>query len=276
MNTSYTYWVRTAVGLEKIVVRELAKRFGVSRVKTSHRSVLFQLNNPVTESVLCSSLRTADDIYHFLGQAEGIDNTKQSVKKIEEYFIKNVLPVVPHSQRIRVTVSFLGERNFNRYYIENPLNNILATQARAHILSNESGDKWNDGELRLRLHIEDDHCYFGIGLQDKPLHRRPWRSESYAAQLHPPIAAAMAMLVQPSAGVRVIDPFCGSGTMLVESALQREGIEHLGYDIDPSAVAIATQNANLAGVEVKFQQGDFINHYKEQGKYVIVSNPPWG
>ena len=81
MNTSYTYWVRTAVGLEKIVVRELAKRFGVSRVKTSHRSVFFQLNNPVAESVLCSSLRTADDIYHFLGQAEGIDNTKQSVKK---------------------------------------------------------------------------------------------------------------------------------------------------------------------------------------------------
>ena len=94
-------------------------------------------------------------------------------------------------------------------------------------------------------HVEDDQCFFGIGLQDKPLHRRTWRSDSYTAQLHPPIAAAMAMLAGPWLGVRIIDPFCGSGTILVESALRDEYIAHVGFDIDPSAIAIATLNANL-------------------------------
>ena len=276
MNAEFTYWVRTTVGLEKIVVRELTEKFRIKQTTISHRSVFVELQEPVAESVLCSSLRTADDIYRFQGQADGIDNTKQSVKNIEQYFLQHILPVIPRSQQVRVTASFLGDRNFNRYYIENLLNDILATQARSTILSNENGDKWIEGEIRIRLHIEDDQCYFGIGLQDKPLHRRTWRGESYAAQLHPPIAAAMAMLVNPWIGVRVIDPFCGSGTILIESALQREEIEHIGFDVNPSAILIATQNAGLAGVEVELHMDDFINHYKKAGEYMIVSNPPWG
>ena len=188
----------------------------------------FSLEEAVPENVLCNSLHTADDIYQFLGQVEGIDNTKQSVKNIEQHVLQHVLPVITRSQHVRVTVSFLGDRNFNRYYIENSLNSILATQANAYILSNENGDKWIKGEVRIRLHIEDDQCYIGVGLQDKPLHRRIWRGESYTAQLHPPIAAAMAMLVNPWFSVSIIDPFCGSGTILVESALQHEGIKHMG------------------------------------------------
>ncbi|HEX6179919.1 MAG TPA: methyltransferase domain-containing protein, partial [Chitinophagaceae bacterium] len=148
--------------------------------------------------------------------------------------------------------------------------------AQSVILSNEKGDKWTEGEIRIRLHIEDDQCYFGMGLQDRPLHRRSWRGESYTAQLHPPVAAAMAMLADPWVFVRVIDPFCGSGTILVESALQMEDIEHIGFDIDPSAIAIATQNAKLAEVDIELHLDDFINHYKKVGEFMIVSNPPWG
>ena len=276
MNSSFTYWVRTTVGLEQIVVRELTKRFHVKQHKATHRSVFVELDEALNESVLCSSLRTADDIYRFLGQAGGIDNTKQSVKNIEQYFLKNVLPIVPRHQQVRVTVSFLGPRNFNRYYIENLLNNILVSQAQSVFLSNENGDKWTEGEIRIRLHIEDDQCYFGMGLQDRPLHRRSWRGESYTAQLHPPIAAAMAMLIDPHPGQQVIDPYCGSGTILIESALQRKEIEHRGFDIDPSAITIATQNAQLAEVDVTFQRDDFMDHYKTAGEYMLITNPPWG
>jgi tRNA (guanine6-N2)-methyltransferase len=276
MNSSFAYWVRTTVGLEKIVVRELTEKFRIKQYATSHRSVFFELQEPVGESVLCSSLRTADDIYRFFGQAGGIDNTKQSVKNIEQYFLQHILPLIPRSQQVRVTVSFLGDRNFNRYYVENLLNDILATQGKSSILSNENGDKWTEGETRIRLHIEDDQCYFGTGLQDKPLHRRTWRGESYTAQLHPPIAAAMAMLAEPSADAQVIDPYCGSGTILIESALQKKQTGHQGFDIHPSAIAIAMQNAHMAGVDITFQQDDFINHYKNAGKYILVTNPPWG
>lgn len=277
MRLPFTYWVRTAVGLENIFITELGRKARVAKHAVRHRSVFFELKENVADSTLCASLRTADDIYRFMGQVSGIDNTKQSVKKIEEYFLEQVLHLIPPSSRpVRVTASFLGERNFNRYYIEYLLHKILSTRGSAPVLSNENGDKWVEGELRIRIHIEDDQCYFGMGLQDKPLHRRQWRGESYSAQLHPPVAAAMAMLADPGQRTHIIDPFCGSGTILIESALQYNGLRHMGFDTDASAIAIAMDNARSAGVRIEWHVDDFIRHYKQAGEYILVTNPPWG
>ena len=276
MESSVTYWVRTTVGLEDIFAGELKGKFPAKRYATGHRSVFFELEEHVSESVLCSSLRTADDIYRLIGQVGGIDNTKQSVNSITAYFGEHVVPAVTPSSRVRVTVSFLGDRNFNRFFVENQLNEMLVAQRGSIILSNEEGHKWVKDEVRIRLHIEDDQCYFGIGLQDKPLHRRQWRGESYAAQLHPPLAAAMAMIAAPKPGMKLIDPFCGSGTILIESALQNGSVQLAGYDIDPAAISIATQNARNAGVEINFHTGDFVDQYKNAREFILVSNPPWG
>lgn len=272
----HKYWIRTTVGLEQVVLRELSAKLAVQTSDTRHRSVFVESAEKVSANELCTSLRTADDIYHFIGAVGGIDKTKQSVQKIEQYFVRDMMSLIPRTGQVRVTASFLGQRNFNRYYIENHLNNIIKEGSTAAVLSNEGGDKWTPGETRIRLHIEDDQCYFGIGLQDKPLHRRPWRNESYTAQLHPPLAAAMSMILAPPPGMQVIDPFCGSGTILIESALQHTGVHHIGYDTDTSAITIAGQNADSAGVSILFNNDDFAAHYKTAGKYMIASNPPWG
>ncbi|HYF33192.1 MAG TPA: methyltransferase domain-containing protein [Chitinophagaceae bacterium] len=272
----YKYWVRTALGLEAIFLEELAGKYDIKGPAISHRSVFFELRTAVAETELCTGLRTADDIYRFLGSVAGVDRTKQSVQHIEQYFSQHVLPAVPRLQPVRVTASFLGERNFTRYYIESLLNGILSAKPGATILSNEHEDKWTAGETRIRVHIEDDQAYFGMGVQDKPLHRRQWRTESYSAQLHPPVAAALAFAAKPVHGHPVIDPFCGSGTILIESALQHEGMQHIGFDIDASAIHIAAQNARLAGVDIECRQEDFIHHYKNFEGYTLISNPPWG
>ncbi|MEK6647621.1 MAG: hypothetical protein AABY84_13200 [Candidatus Firestonebacteria bacterium] len=162
------------------------------------------------------------------------------------YFEQNVLQIIKtltQSQYIRITVSFLGTRNFNRFYIENSLNKIIESHTKSIILSNEKGDKWKEGENRIRIHIEDDKAYFGIGLQDKPLHRRKWRVNSYLAQLLPPLAAAMTMIAKPTKGMKIVYPFCGSGTILIESALQNTFSQHVGFDIEKNAIDIAKENS---------------------------------
>src|SRR6185369_6964353 len=102
------------------------------------------------------------------------------------------------------------------------------------------------------------------------------RANSYPAQLHPPLAAAIAMIAKEFAPTKIIDPFCGSGTILIESAMMQPSVQHIGYDIAGTAIETATANAIQAGVEVALHKDDFFNHYVAAGDYFIVSNPPWG
>jgi putative N6-adenine-specific DNA methylase len=113
-----------------------------------------------------------------------------------------------------------------------------------------------------------------------------------------------------------IDPFCGSGTILIESALYalhiapginrsfaaerwrqisprlwKEGREQAreeirrdaaffgrGYDIDPAAVELAQENAQKAGVSswVQVQQKDIREFEMLSPRGCVVCNPPYG
>lgn len=59
---------------------------------------------------------------------------------------------------------------------------------------------------------------------------------TYPARLHPDTAARLVTAFAPPGGV-VLDPFCGSGTVLVEAALA--GRDALGTDLNPLAILLA-------------------------------------
>jgi hypothetical protein len=59
---------------------------------------------------------------------------------------------------------------------------------------------------------------------------------SYAARMHPVTAARLVEALAPPRGV-VLDPFCGSGTVLVEAMLA--GRDAIGTDLNPLAVRLA-------------------------------------
>ena len=59
---------------------------------------------------------------------------------------------------------------------------------------------------------------------------------SYPARMHPVTAHRLARGFTPMGG-RLLDPFCGSGTVLVESMLL--GLKPTGFDLNPLAVRLA-------------------------------------
>jgi len=277
MKSSYNYWARTALGLEELVVKELRLKLGISEFQSAHKSVFFTVDHAQsTESLL--SIKTADDIFQYLGSCTGIDNKKSSSEKFIQHFKREVIPQLLKrgSANVRVTLSFLGQRNFNRYFIENLLGEVITSETDCRVFSNESADPWQEGEVRIRYHVEGEIAYCGIALSDKPLHRRPWRTAKYTAQLHPPVAAAMAGLIKAEDGDVIIDPFCGSGTLLIESALVNPDIRHAGFDTSLEAIKAAQENSRTAGVPVELTEREFISVYQNYSSYLIVSNPPWG
>ncbi|MES2387716.1 MAG: methyltransferase [Bacteroidota bacterium] len=281
---TFNYWLRSALGIENIVLRELEQKLPVSASESAHRSLFVSLPEQGAEAAEVNlkallGLATADDVYKYLGSFHGADKTKAGAEELRLYFRKAIIPKLleiykPEAKYIRITLSFLGKRNYSRFFVEEALNELLAYETRYEVLSNDHADPFTPGELRLRIHIEGDTAHFGLGLQDKPLHRRPWRTESYAAQLHPPLAAAMALIARPA--FSVIDPFCGSGTILIEAAAQFSGLSYTGYDTDAEAVNAAAANAAATGTVLNLHQTDFHEVYQTAGDYFIISNPPWG
>lgn len=97
-------------------------------------------------------------------------------------------------------------------------------------------------DVRLNLRLHKDRATLSLDLSGEPLHRRGWRREQGEAPLKENLACAMLLrsgwpqLYQE--GGALVDPMCGSGTLLIEAAwmvadvapaLQRDHFGFLGW-----------------------------------------------
>lgn len=276
------YWFRTPVGIESMLKAELETKTKELQVFQSHRNVfaVFDQNGPDEKELakLVAQMRTADDVFRFVGCCKGIERAKASIEILESYFEQIIIPRLKkenHHKYIRVTLSFVGKRNFNRFSVEEKLNAIIVKNCQLIPLSNKEKTPRKNNELRLRCHLENSYAFFGLGLKDIPLHRRTWRNIQYPGQLRPPIAATMARLLAPKKNDLVIDPFCGSGTILIESAFIHADSRHIGFDLSEEAIGIAKKSALLAKKNIDFSTNNSLLQFPAYKNYFLISNPPW-
>jgi len=64
----------------------------------------------------------------------------------------------------------------------------------------------------------------------------------YKGKFHPQFVRALANILGLKPGDRLLDPFCGSGTTLLEGALL--GLKTIGFDVSPLCVLISKMKAN--------------------------------
>ncbi len=169
---------------------------------------------------------------------------------------------------------------------------------------------------RIRFRILKDQASITIDTSGEGLHKRGYRPASMAAPMKETLAAALVKLMRLRPDGAFFDPFCGSGTLLIEAAslamniapgrnrgfvaeswaeaepdvwrrererakeLERRdaGFHGTGYDIDPRAVELTLENAKRAGVSgaVRAAVRD-IRDFQEEGAFGCVAcNPPYG
>lgn len=106
---------------------------------------------------------------------------------------------------------------------------------------------------------------------------RRFRKREREGSLPPAIAAAMCFTARPQAGEVLLDPCCGSGTLLAEAYALQNGLAGLkGYDIDAEAVSCAKQNLAKAK-DAAVQQGDGgATGLDAQSVDVVLANLPFG
>ena len=174
----------------------------------------------------------------------------------------------------------------------------------------ESGDAY-----KIRFALRKDEVEIYLDTSGDGLHKRGYRKRATLAPIKETLAAAIADLGRVRRDSLVQDPFCGSGTLVIEAAQkalnlapglgrhfaaehfaflpaeiwaqQREkargearpdaAFEGVGYDIDPAAVALASANAKLAGVgdRCRFAVAD-IKDFTPAANATVLTNPPYG
>lgn len=127
--------------------------------------------------------------------------------------------------------------------------------------------------------LTDDKLLFGLKLAELPpkpfMERRPKNRPFFHPSAMPPkLARCMINLARPKAGDLVFDPFCGTGSMLIEAALI--GCRVLGADIQWRMVK--GSRANLAHFRIT-PEGLMVADAKNPPVTAvdcIVADPPYG
>lgn len=76
-----------------------------------------------------------------------------------------------------------------------------------------------DADLRVHLHLFRDRATLSVDTSGASLHRRGWRVAQGRAPLAETLAAAVVLASGWDRRAPLIDPFCGTGTLLVEGAM---------------------------------------------------------
>nr|WHM28287.1 23S rRNA G2445 N2-methylase [Micromonospora sp.] len=285
------FLARTLRGLEEITGREVAGH-GCRVEHRRHREVWFRASRPEPKLL---DLRTVDDLFLLAGVTEDAGHTKAALAAFTRLAhdaplrqlveVRKTYGYSTRSATLDVAASFLGRRNYNRYDVEDAVGGTAAARLGLRYHSRRDGEAPPEGSLSLRVTVEGTQAALAVRIADRPLHRRSYKTSSTPGTLHPPLAAALAWQAGISAGMRVVDPCCGTGTILLESGGLSPGAVLLGLDHDPAAVRAAAANAGSAGgvggaaaarPGVTWAVGDAGRLPLGAGAVDrVVSNPPW-
>ena len=308
MQESFELIAKTFQGLEEVLAQELIE-LGANDVQIGRRMVSFSGNQEMmyrANFCLRTAVRVLKPISHF--RARNADDVYKAVKEIEW---KDILDL-DTSFVVDTTVYSTEFRNskFVAYKVKDAIvDYFMEREGKRPNISVANPD------LRLNIHIAEENCTLSLDSSGESLHLRGYRTATVEAPINEVLAAALIKMSGWKFDCDLIDPFCGSGTILVEAALMARNIypgvfrqkfgfenwkdfnpellssifeddsnertfEHhiVGSDINLRAVEAALANAKAAGVAdlITVEQREIRDFKKPEMPAVLITNPPYG
>lgn len=303
----YELIATSTFGIENITAKEL-KALGYEDLKLENGKVTFEGDE--MDIAICNiHLRTADRVLIKMAEfeAKSFEELFQGTKNVDwseiipidgvmhvvGKSVKSTLHSVPDCQSIvkKAVIKSMSES----YGIET---------------FSESGPVY-----KIEVAILKDVVTLTIDTTGPGLHKRGYRELAGVAPLKETLAASMVLISRWKDEFELVDPFCGSGTILIEAAMiaqniapgvnrsfvcetwpsmsgdtfnivrdgarkseKRKDIKLIGYDIDYRVLKVAMDNAKKAGVSqyIEFQKRDFMEFSSSKKYGFLISNPPYG
>ena len=295
-------------GLESVLAAEL-KKMDFNNIASENGRVNFESDTyGIAKANI--NLRTAERVY--------IELANFTAETFDELF--------DHSEKVKFNdfIEIDGEIIVNVSSVDSKLFGISACQSIVKKAIIESLSKFykidrfpeTGNKYSINVFILKDVVRIYLDTSGVSLHKRGYRKKGGEAPLKETLASAIVLLSYWNKDKILIDPFCGSGTILIEAALiakniapglyrdfvseqwkifkdddwsnAREYYESIisierpariiGSDIDPEAISMAKENARNAKVPdiIEFSIKDFKDITVPSEKGVIICNPPYG
>ncbi len=299
---------KTFQGLEAVLAQELIE-LGADNVQIGRRMVSFTGDKEMmyrANFCLRTAVRILKPIKHF--KATSAEEVYEAVRSINwsEYLNNDTTFAVD-------TVVFSEEFRHSKFVA------YKVKDAIVDYFRDTTGDRPNisisNPDIRLNMHIAADVATLSLDSSGESLHLRGYRVASVEAPINEVLAAGLIKLSGWDMKSDFVDPFCGSGTILIEAALMARNIypgvfrkeygfekwadfdadlferiynddsaecdfdyKLYGFDLNHHAVESARANAKNAGVAdiVEIEQRDIRDFQQPEQKAIMITNPPYG
>lgn len=124
--------------------------------------------------------------------------------------------VLGRCQEIEVRVSFSNSRLRNKEHIEKVIRDAILRRLKQ---LDVSADTSHSHSLTIHARLRRDRCTLSLDTTGAHLHKRGYRTISARAPLRETTAAAVLLIANSATYDLVVDPFCGSGTFVIEANL---------------------------------------------------------
>ena len=307
---NYTLVAPCFFGVEKMLAREI-KNLGYEIIKTEDGRVTYKTDEyGIAKSNMY--LRCAERVHLKVAEfeARSYDELFEETKRI------NWAKYIPFGAQFPISkASSIKSKLYSTPDIQSIVKKAVVESLKKSYL--ETGLLKEDKEkYPIYVFIHKDKVTLTIDTSGTALHKRGYRERANKAPIRETLAAAIMELVPWRPGRTLVDPMCGSGTLLIEAAMKginmapgmnrefisekwrtmdkkiwwdvrREAYAQMneevdfkiyGYDIDEEALEIARENAEIAGVAdyIEFRYGDATEFTSDEEYGFIVTNPPYG
>lgn len=299
---------KTYYGLEQVLAQELTE-LGANEIEISNRAVYFEGDRALlyrTNLQLHTAIRILRPLLTF--KAKSADEIYDTLR---QFHFDDVMKVT-NTFTINETVNSETMRNsqFVKYRTKDAIVDYF--QEKYNRRPNVSVQNPN---IYFDIHVSHDTVTLSLDSSGESLHMRGWRTDQTAAPISEVLAAGMLRMTGWKGECDLIDPMCGSGTILIEAALialnmapciYRRSFAFMhwadfdkdlfddiydddsnectfthkiyGYDIDAGAVAIAERNVKSAGLSkyIEIKRRPIEEFETPAEPAIIVTNPPYG
>lgn len=297
----------TAFGLESVLKRELTQLNILPGAALDGR--VFFTGTWETVYLTNLYLRTAEHVYIVLKEAE--------VKTFDAMF--DAISTIPFERFLRVDGAFIVHARSKKSHLmsERTVQSLTKKAIIERLKSYTESETFNETGPRytVRVIIHHDQMTVELDTSGEALHKRGYRLDTGDAPLKETLAAGLVLLTPYDGTDALYDPFCGSGTILIEAAMRArnippglmrsfafetfisfaeapyksikktayEGIDQtqrltiVGSDMDGKVLEKAQLNAERAGVEddITWQHERFEMKKWTNEKSFIITNPPY-
>ncbi len=209
---NYPMTAKTQFGLEELLVDEL-KKLGASNIEKHNRAVSFEGDKGfMYKANLC--LRTALRILKPI-KTFNIVNEEGLYREIGKINWEDYMGV---DDTLAIDCALNSDYFTHSQFMAQKAKDAVVDQFRNKYGKRPSVDLEHP-KLRINLHIFKNTCTVSLDSSGESLHKRGYRDQTNLAPINEVLAAGLVLLSGWDKRTPLLDPMCGSGTILIEAAM---------------------------------------------------------